>query len=542
VVEFSGGAVWADAPVGADTKPWGVQAVGGGVGSSNGGITVYVLDSGVNAHPDINLVEQASVQAGISPIGCYGHGTHVAGIIGAKSGNGGVVGVFPNVRIVSLSVSTTNEPGGCADVPSSGNFRDGLEQIKQRIAASGRVAIINISANGVDFQPTGIIAPAILDVVTPTPSEGYAGAFLTQSAGNDYSASCATSYTGAGSVMVVGAIDDHGQRVVPLNQLPGFVSMPYASDEIGSNYGSCVSVWAPGSRILSTWTGGGYVPLSGTSMAAPHVAGVAAYLAETGGLNTPGLIWSAVRSTMVPIQGAGISIPNLSYQGAVATPTVRFAEGPPGPKQTVGNFTAWHIDRIAFFYDSIGATTCDLTGYLNNGLWYSDPGFLTSYIWPPATLQPGNYRWDLDCVSPDGTHGTAEATATIKRQVTQAYWSIATASTNYAWVSSGTNAALAGPYLWSATGPLYQKIVSQNADHCQVRSYGWTGSPTWNRTLLWDSGPNWPANYPFQPFYLGDPHTAAPPLGPYDGYLWQLTCTNSDGGSAGSTMWGYMQP
>lgn len=526
--------IWADAPVGYDTRPWGVQAVAGGGGSSSSnGITVYVLDSGVNPHADLNLVEQLSAQSGINPNGCYGHATHVAGIIGARSGNGGVVGVYPNARIVSVAVGTVNG-SGCSDGASDGNFINGLELIKSRILASGRVGIINISYNTTNFQPSGVVGVKITSVITP--SSGYPGAFLTQSADNDHVPNCNTSYTAGGGAMVVGAIDDHGQRVVPLNGLNGFKNAPHAGDEPGSNYGPCVSIWAPGNRILSTWRGGGYVHLSGTSMAAPHVAGIAAYLADAHGLTSPAAIQQAVAQRMVAIQGAGVAIPNLVYQGAIGVPRVEFAEGVGGGKRAVGHFEKWHPEPLYFAYDSIGASSCNLTGYMNNYYWYHVDNFTPSYTWPVSYLGPSQYRWTLDCVSSAGAHGTAEATARIRRQVTKTAWRISTASTGYSWVEASTGSY----FTWSPTGSFAQQIVSENADYCHVQSSGYHYSPYWYRTLLWDSGPYYPANYTFELFYLGNPKTAAPPLGPYDGYLWELRCWNSDGGEAATMVWGTM--
>ena len=95
----------------------------------------------------------------------------------------------------------------------------------------------------------------------------------------------------------------------------GFVSLPYADNQAGSNYGRCVDVWAPGDKIKSTWADSApagsqppqlsnvsynnYVNLSGTSMAAPHIAGMAAYLAETLNLINPQQIETAVRARFI---------------------------------------------------------------------------------------------------------------------------------------------------------------------------------------------------------------------------------------------------
>lgn len=249
-------------------------------------------------------------------------------------------------------------------------------------------------------------------------------------------------------------------------------------------------------------------------MAAPHVAGLAA------------------------IQGANVMIPNRNYQGAVGVPRVELAEGPGGDKQALGHFERFHPDPIYLSYDSVGAASCNLTGYMNGAYWYHVNNFVPAYTWPVSYLGPGQYRWTLDCVSSAGAHGTTDATARIRRQVTKTAWQISTASTGYAWVEATPGSR----FMWSPTGSFSQRNVSENADYCQIKSSGYIGHPNWHRTLLWDSGPHYPANHESGPFYLGNPQTNSPPLGPYDGYLWELRCWNSDGGEGYSWISGTMQP
>jgi hypothetical protein len=140
-------------------------------------------------------------------------------------------------------------------------------------------------------------------------------------------------------------------------------------------------------------------------------------------------------------------------------------------------------------------------------------------------------------VSPYGVHGTTEATARILRQVTKVAWIASSASTGYAEVET-TN----GNFNWTATGYLTQRYLSENADYCETKSYGYLYHPNWSRTLLWESGPYYPTSLNYGTFYLGNPQTAAPPLGPYHGYYWELRCWNNDGGQRYATMYGTMMP
>jgi hypothetical protein len=109
----------------------------------------------------------------------------------------------------------------------------------------------------------------------------------------------------------------------------------------------------------------------------------------------------------------------------------------------------------------------------------------------------------------------------------------------------------------SANASFSQYYNSTGADNCRVRSSGFLGNsfgdqldnpnfspfatPTFVPTLLWDSGTSYPAYFNFGSFQLGNPNTAAPPLGPYNGYKWLLTCTNTDGVTNTTVMYGTSQ-
>ncbi len=398
-MEFS--AVWANQPLaGTEIMQWNISAVAGNQ-LSGGSVRAYVLDGGVGFHGDLpNFISRISADPLIPVVGCYPHSTHVAGIISAPRNNVGVVGVDSSVPVVSVSVvNTANTTFNCG-TGSPTNVSLGLDKIKSLISASGRVGVINISINKQndnlpnDVATTTALGQKMLSMATPAP--GYPGAFIVQSAGNYTLDACNFAFnnlSNSDGIMVVGAVDINGQPVVKLNSIDGFRNLPTAASQAGSNFGPCVAIWAPGNNIYSTWadwnpaiansnpaapnvrqsgnvTYNKFGQLSGTSMAAPHVTGVAAWLAETGNLTTPAQIGAAVRSyartngAKDPNTNLPILMANASGVSYTAQPTVEFAIG----GVVNGNPSTNSATPFALSYDSVGALNCDLTGYLNNAV------------------------------------------------------------------------------------------------------------------------------------------------------------------------------
>ncbi len=292
VIAFSSDAhsVWLEQPVGTEVKSWGKQAVGGRDGNG-GGLQVYVVDSGIEDHSDLNIARWVNAVSPNNPAharlpSCHPHGTHVAGIIGAKKGGGGVRGVAPGVPLISVSVLDPATIGnGCLpNAAHPSNVAAALEWVRSDLVMRKHPvpAVVNLSLNGYS-SPGQVVHGAIKHLSTPVDTDGYLGALVVQSAGNQYTSACSWAYTptsGSDGVIVVGAINDHGQPVRALQGFHGFQNMPEASNEPGSNYGPCVEMWAPGAAIRSTWRGNDRRLMGGTSMAAPHVTGLAAAMAS----------------------------------------------------------------------------------------------------------------------------------------------------------------------------------------------------------------------------------------------------------------------
>ncbi|WP_237705315.1 S8 family serine peptidase [Bacillus coahuilensis] len=208
--------------------------------------TVAVLDSGVLAsHEDLkgNLIKVTSTVEGQNGSDKVGHGTHVAGTVGAITNNSkGVASASKGVKLMSVQVG--NEYG-----ISSIDLAEGIYY-----AVDNGADIINISIGGPSSSYT-------------EKAVRYAqekGVLIVSSAGNDNTSYL--SYPAAyPEVMSVAALDSYDDTIAPF-----------------SNYGSWVDVAAPGVDILSSTNDGSYGYASGTSMASPNVTSVAAMLKASG--------------------------------------------------------------------------------------------------------------------------------------------------------------------------------------------------------------------------------------------------------------------
>jgi subtilisin family serine protease len=228
---------------GTQVVPWGIKRVGGARDGT--GKTAWIVDTGIDIdHPDLNVDLTRSrnfVADGHADADDYnGHGTHVAGIIGAKNNGIDVVGVAPNATLVAVRVLDNDGSGTYSAIIA------GLDYV----AAGGRAGdVVNMSLGG---PASNALDDAVRKVA-------YRGIKVVIAAGNSTTSATSTSpaRVNASNVYTVSAIDQYGR----------FASF--------SNYGNPpVDVAAPGVSILSTRMGGGTVYMSGTSMAAPHVAGL----------------------------------------------------------------------------------------------------------------------------------------------------------------------------------------------------------------------------------------------------------------------------
>ncbi len=233
--------------------PYGVAMVNGGNGGAN--VNVAVLDTGVAKHPDLDVkVCKDTTKRGIKN-GCndgVGHGTHVAGTIAANGGfdGKGIYGVAPETNLWAIKVCKTN---GCwADDIATGI----------RYAADHGANIISMSLGG--NSESSLIKDAIDYAVSKD-------VLVVAAAGNDGPELGSIDYPGANAkVIAVAAVDNY--KNVPSWSSRGLNDNDYLIET------KEVEFAAPGIEIESTYNDGCYAKMSGTSMATPHIAGLAAKL------------------------------------------------------------------------------------------------------------------------------------------------------------------------------------------------------------------------------------------------------------------------
>lgn len=236
--------------------------------NAGAGVKVYVVDTGVNAKlPDFggrvvkgcNAVGKLICSPSRSTNDDNGHGTHVAGTIAGTQ-----YGVAKKAKIVAVKVLDQNGGGSSSSVIAGLNWVISNHK-------PGEPAVLNMSLGGAASQLVDDAINAVIDN----------GITVVVAAGNSNTDACTNSPARVQGAITVGAVGD--KNVDPMGQNDNI--SPY------SNYGPCVDVFAPGTFIMSDWFKGGATALSGTSMASPHVAGVAA-------------LWLAKKPTMTPAQVA----------------------------------------------------------------------------------------------------------------------------------------------------------------------------------------------------------------------------------------------
>jgi subtilisin family serine protease len=290
-------------------------------GSRGAGAVIAVVDTGVDLqHPEFagKLVGGIDLVDGdAAPQDCpvseqrpaCGHGTHVAGIAAAVTGNGvGIAGVAPDARIMPVRVLDAEGSG------TSRRVSDGI-----RWAVDHGANVVNLSLSGEVTLLDAILGNTLEDAIAYAWSKG---AVVVAASGNVAAAGASqpSGYSSGVKAIVVTATDRDRAH-------------PTYANRAGTDW----SVAAPGDKVLSTVTGGKYGVMSGTSMSAPHVAGTAALLVAQGRTNRQ--VVDRILATARPLgprslDGAGLidaaAAVGAPVQAAAAPPSTAAAP-PPAP-------------------------------------------------------------------------------------------------------------------------------------------------------------------------------------------------------------------
>jgi len=271
--------------INAQTLPTGINRIDAEVSSARSGdgtgsetLNVAVIDTGIDVdHPDLNVVGGKNCSSGRSFDDGNGHGTHVAGTIAARDNTVGVVGIVPGARLFAARVLNNAGSGSTSSVVCGIDW---------------------VTSTRTDADPTNDIAVANMSLGGGGSDDGNCG-----NSNNDAEHRAICNSVAKGVTYVVAAGNDAGDlrnkvpasydevltvtAVADFNGQPGGGAAATCRSDVDdtyadfSNFGTLTAdqghtIAAPGVCIYSTWKGGGYNTISGTSMASPHMAGTAA--------------------------------------------------------------------------------------------------------------------------------------------------------------------------------------------------------------------------------------------------------------------------
>ncbi|WP_051222804.1 S8 family serine peptidase [Conexibacter woesei] len=313
-----------------DNIPTGVRRVGGAVGTTvhqASTANVAVVDTGVDlTHPDLNAVAGTNCVGSGAPQDDNGHGTHVAGIIGAKNQGSGAVGVAPGTKIYAVKVLNASGSGYTSQIVCG---LDWVTATRTDSDPNNDISVVNMSLGG-GSSPTANCGTSVGDV--------------------EHMAICRATAAGVTFVVAAGNSNTDEQSFAPANE-PEVLTVTSVSDSDGlpggvgggatcgfsdgddtpasySNYATRAAeiahtLAAPGTCIRSTYRGGMYATMSGTSMASPHVAGLVALCMGENGAHGP--CWGKTPAQVIRMMidastTAAAQAPNTVFSGSPSKP------------------------------------------------------------------------------------------------------------------------------------------------------------------------------------------------------------------------------
>lgn len=268
VMAFAGGKV---TPTSTEIVPWGVKRIGtienlaqSAATADLSGVHVFVLDTGVNKHTDLNIVENLSFVPGETAADGNGHGTAVAGVIAAKKNQAGLMGVCPGASIHNYKVLANTGSGSFSNILAA---IDAVIRWKTANVTQKRV-VVNMSLGAF----VGSTAYNVLDEAVRKLTSIH-GITVVVAAGNESNDASYYSPAHAAEAITVGSFDEQDKY------------------SYFTNYGGAIDILAPGSNILTTYyLRSKTVIMNGTSFSCPHVAGAVGLLLMKNPDQTPAQI------------------------------------------------------------------------------------------------------------------------------------------------------------------------------------------------------------------------------------------------------------
>ena len=258
------------------------------------GFAVAVIDTGSGPHPDLNRKGGINCSTGNKFDDGNGHGTHVAGTIGAVDNGSGVVGVAPGIPMYSVRVLNNAGSGSWSSVVC------GIDWVTAN-AATLKIKVANMSLGGSgsdDGNCGNSNGDALHKAICGSVAAGVTYVVAAGNSNANFAGSVPAAYQ---EVLTVTAMTD-------FNGQPGGGAAATCRtdvDETPADFSNFTTVGsadqsptiaAPGVCILSTWKGGGYSTISGTSMATPHVTGTAALCIAAGRCTSPSETMTTLRN------------------------------------------------------------------------------------------------------------------------------------------------------------------------------------------------------------------------------------------------------
>ena len=319
-----------DAPVAgaAQTLPTGIDRMDADVSSTRSGdgtggvnVPVAVIDTGIDSsHADLHVVGGKDCTIGLSTTDDHGHGSHVAGTIGAKDDANGVVGVAPNTPLYAVKVLSAAGTGLNSWVIC------GIDWVTANAASLGiKVGNMSLGGSGTDDGNCGNTNnDALHRAICGSVARGIT---YVVAAGNDGVNFQNTTPAAYNEVLTVTAVTDYNGRsgggaASTCRSGTDDSVADYSNWTTASSADAAHTIAAPGTCIYSTTNLGGYATMSGTSMASPHVTGLVALCISSGacaGL-TPAQIISKLRADAAAQPASfGFTSPVGRYYGSLVS-------------------------------------------------------------------------------------------------------------------------------------------------------------------------------------------------------------------------------